>query len=173
MDDGDSMCRPILVPSFLQELDVANAKVEEEQNQKAEVIFHGNDVDAALLESRIRDVQSMAKVSTVTAGSITFGVAVGPRQYIADQLLGKADVTRAVHERVQLCQGPQTESPSSERVWELAHHSCTPGSSHSSQAAYSGNDPRRSLGRPSTRAAPGDSPCHGHRNSHFHQSQRR
>ena len=27
MDDGDIMCHPILVPSFLQEFDVANAKV--------------------------------------------------------------------------------------------------------------------------------------------------
>ena len=51
----------------------------------------------------------MAKVSTVTAGSITLEVAVGPRQFIADQLLAKADVLRAMHERVQLCQDPQTE----------------------------------------------------------------
>ena len=32
-----------------------------------------------------------------------------PRQFIADQLLAKADVIRALHERVQLCQDPQTE----------------------------------------------------------------
>ena len=32
----------------------------------------------------------MARVSTAAAGSITLGVAVGPLQYIADQLLGKA-----------------------------------------------------------------------------------
>ena len=44
-----------------------------------------------------------------TSGSITLGVAVGPRQYIADQLLDKADVIRAMHERVQLCQDPQRE----------------------------------------------------------------
>ena len=31
------------------------------------------------------------------------------RQFIADQLLAKADVIRAMHERVQLCQDPQTE----------------------------------------------------------------
>ena len=30
-------------------------------------------------------------------------------QFIADQLLSKADVIRAMHERVQLCQRPQTE----------------------------------------------------------------
>ena len=52
----------------------------------------------------------MAKVSTVTAGSInhTGSRCVGPRQYTADQLLGKADVIRAVHERVQPGQYPQT-----------------------------------------------------------------
>ena len=54
-------------------------------------------------------MQSMARVSTVAAGSTTLAVVVGPRQFIADQLLGKADVIRAMHERVQLCQDPQTE----------------------------------------------------------------
>ena len=34
---------------------------------------------------------------------------MGPRQFIADQLLAKTDVIRAMHERVQLCQDPQTE----------------------------------------------------------------
>ena len=34
---------------------------------------------------------------------------MGPRQFLADQLLAKADVIRAMHERVQLCQDPQTE----------------------------------------------------------------
>ena len=34
---------------------------------------------------------------------------MGPRQSIADQLLVKAGVTRAMHERVQLFQDPQTE----------------------------------------------------------------
>ena len=45
------------------------------------------------------------KTSAVTDGSITLGVAVGS----ADQLLSKADVIRAMHERVQLFQDPQTE----------------------------------------------------------------
>ena len=48
-------------------------------------------------------------VSAATAGSTTLGVAVGPRQLIADQLLAKAFVIRAMHERAQLCQDPQTE----------------------------------------------------------------
>ena len=51
-----------------------------------------------LLEWMVRDVRNMAKVSTAVAGSITLGVAVGPRQFIADQLLAKADVIRAMHD---------------------------------------------------------------------------
>ena len=41
---------------------------------------------------------------------ITLGVAVGPRQCVKDQLLAKADVIRAVHERLQLCQDPKPSS---------------------------------------------------------------
>ena len=52
-------------------------------------------------------MHNVAKTSTVTAGSITLGVSVGPRQFIADQLLAKADVIRAMHEGVLLY--PQTE----------------------------------------------------------------
>ena len=111
MDDGDTMCHPILVPSFLRAFDVANSKVGAERNpQKTEVIYFVNDLDAAPPEWRPGDVQNMARVSTATAGSITLGVPVGPRQYIAEQLLGKADVIRAMHERVQLCQDPHVPS---------------------------------------------------------------
>ena len=83
--------------------------VAERNPKKTEVIYYVNDLDAAPLEWRIHEVQNMATLSTVTAGSFTLGVAVGPRQYIADQLLAKADVFRAMHERVQPCQDPQTE----------------------------------------------------------------
>ena len=68
-----------------------------------------NDLVAAPPERRLDDVQNMAKVSTVTAGSTTLRVAVGPQQFTTDQLLAKADVSRAMQERVQLCQDPQTE----------------------------------------------------------------
>ena len=122
IDDGDIFSHSILVPSFLQEFDVANAKVGAERNpwKTEEVIYYVNDLDSAPPEWRIHDVLSMAKVSTVTAGSITLGVAVRPRQSIADQRLGNADVIRAMRERVQHCQHPQTECASFERVWESA-----------------------------------------------------
>ena len=83
---------------FLHEFDVANARVGAERNPlKTEVTNNVNDMDAAPPELAVTD------------GSITLGVAVGSRQFITDQLLSKADVIRAMHERVQLCQDPQTE----------------------------------------------------------------
>ena len=59
----------------------------------------------------VNDVRPLASVTTAARGSITLGVAVGPRQCVADQLLAKADVIRAMHEREQLCQDPRTEFP--------------------------------------------------------------
>ena len=110
IDDGAMLRHPILVPTCLLEFGVANAKFGAERNRlKTEVVCYVNDLNAAPPEWRIRDVQNMAEVSTAIAGGITLGVAVGPRQLTADQLLATADVIRAMHERVQLCQGPQTE----------------------------------------------------------------
>ena len=86
MDDGDIVCHPILVLPFLQDFIVANARVGAERNPlKTEVICCVNDLGAAPPEWRIGDVRSMAKN------------------------LGKADVIRVMHGRVQLCQDPQTE----------------------------------------------------------------
>ena len=90
MDDGDIMCHRIFAPFFLQKFDVANTKVGAQRNsQKTEVICYVDDLDAAPPEWTIDDVRKLAKVPTVTAGSNTLGVAVGPRQYIAGQLLRK------------------------------------------------------------------------------------
>ena len=95
---------------FLQDFDVANARVGVERNPlKTEVIYYVNDLDAAPPEWRVGDVRSMAETSAVTEGSITLGVAVGSGQFITDQLLSKADVIRAMHERVPLFQDPHTE----------------------------------------------------------------
>ena len=70
-----------------------------------------NDLNAVAPEWKTDEVRSMTKISTVTSGSITLRVAIGSQQFITDQLLSKADVSRAMHERVQLCQDPQTEFP--------------------------------------------------------------
>ena len=109
-DDGDIVCHPTLVLLFLQDFDVANARVGAEQNSlKTDVVHYVIDLDAAPPEWRNGDVRSLAKTSAVTDGRVTLGVAVGSRQFIADQLLSKADVIRAIHERVPLCHEPQTE----------------------------------------------------------------
>ena len=72
IDDGDILCHPILVPSYLRDYDVANDKVGADRtSQKTEVIFYD-------------EVTLHATVSTVTAGSTTLRVAAGPRQFIAD-----------------------------------------------------------------------------------------
>ena len=118
MDDGVFMCHPTLVLPFPQDFDVANDRVGAERKPlKTEVIYDVNDLDAAPPECRIGDVPSLAKTSVVTDGSITLGVAVGSRPLIADQLLSKADVIRAVHERVNSARTRRQSSPS-ERVWE-------------------------------------------------------
>ena len=94
---------------FLQDVDVANARVGAERNPlKTEVIYNVNDLEAPP-ERKIGDFPSLAQTCAVTDGSITLGIAVGSRQFIADQLLSKADVIRATHDRVQLCEDLQTE----------------------------------------------------------------
>ena len=73
------MCYPILVPSYLREFDVANARVGAERNpQRTEVVYCVDDLVAAAPEWKIDNVKQMAAVSTVTAGSVTLGVAGGP-----------------------------------------------------------------------------------------------
>ena len=110
MDDGDIMCHPILLLSFLQDFDVANARVGGERNPlRTENHLLRERLGRSATEWRVGDVRSLAKTSAVTDDSITLGVAVGSRQFITDQLSSKADVIRAMHERVQLCQDPHTE----------------------------------------------------------------
>ena len=84
------MCHSILVLPFLQDFEVANARVGAERNPlKTEVINNAHELDAAPLEWNIGDVRSLAKISAVTDGSITLGVAVGFRQFVTDQLASK------------------------------------------------------------------------------------
>ena len=102
------MCHPILVLRLFSKTSTLPMKESEQSGTplKTEVIYHVDNLDVAPPEWRIGDVRSLAKTSFVTAGSNTLGVAVGSRQFITDQLLSKADVIRAIHERVQLCQDP-------------------------------------------------------------------
>ena len=99
------MCNPILVlPFFFRTFDVANAIVGAERNPlKTEVIHCANDLDAAPPEWKISDVRS-----SEVQPAASLGVAVGSQQFVPDQFLSKADVIRTMHERLQLCQDPQT-----------------------------------------------------------------
>ena len=62
---------------------------------------------------------------TAVYGNVTLGVAGEPRQYIADQLFAKADVIRSMHERVQLCQDPQTGALVSEESTTFSESTVT------------------------------------------------
>ena len=64
--------------TFLQDFDVANARVGVERNPlKTEVLYFVNDLDAAPPEWKIGDVRRLVKTSVVTASGITLGVAAG------------------------------------------------------------------------------------------------
>ena len=54
-DDGDIVCHPMLVLSYLQTFDTANVKIGTERNpQKTEVIHYLPDLDAAPPERRVK-----------------------------------------------------------------------------------------------------------------------
>ena len=78
--DGDNLCHPMLVPSYLQAFDAASDKFGAERNtQKTEVVYYLPNLEAALLECKIDDVCLLASVKVVDTGSNALGVAVGPR----------------------------------------------------------------------------------------------
>ena len=80
-----------------------------ETNRKTEVICYASDFDTAPPELKLKNFGPLASVATSADGKITLGVAVGPRRCVTDQPLAKAGVIWVMHERVQLCLGPQTE----------------------------------------------------------------
>ena len=87
-------------------------------------------------------MQNIGKVSTVTAGSITLGVGVGPRQFIADQLLAG-----------QLCHDPQTEFALPRESWRQSYQPHPPVHGHTilqekRAAEIYGEVEQRSLERP-------------------------
>ena len=100
---------------FLPAFDTANFKIcaelqleQRETNKNTEVTHYVSGLHAAPPDWKISDVRHLASVDTAVQGNVTVGIAVGPRRGITDQLVAKADVVRAVGERVRLCQDPQT-----------------------------------------------------------------
>ena len=119
MDDGDILCHPILVPSYLQEIDAANEKIwSRTQTTEDRSYLLIAEPGGGLVQWKVAVDRLLASVSVVATGSNTLGAAAGPRQSIADQLLAEADVIRAVHERVQLRPAPADRiCPSSRKFW--------------------------------------------------------
>ena len=115
------MCHRILVLPFLQDVDVANARVGAERNPlKTEVIYCVNDLDAAPHEWKIGDVRSLAETSAVAAGSMTLGVAVGSRQFVTDQLLRRQMSSAKCTSASSSARIRRQSSPSFRKVWESA-----------------------------------------------------
>ena len=84
--DSDIMCHPILVPSSRNSTSPTPESERSGTHKKNEVIYHVNDLDAAQ-SPRVRR-----------------------HSHIVDQNVGQSRVSNeSTHERVQLCQDPQTE----------------------------------------------------------------
>jgi hypothetical protein len=97
----------------LQAFDEENEKPGASRNRsKTEVIYYSTQqsLDEHAAQWQLEQVRSNASVSLATEGTLTLGVATGPEDFIVAQLKRKTRVVKAMHERVQLCQDPQTES---------------------------------------------------------------
>ena len=58
---------------------------------------------------QVHVVQAKATTCLASVGTLTLGVAIGSPEAVAQQLDQKTKVVKAMHERVRLCQNPQTE----------------------------------------------------------------
>ena len=106
------MCHPVLVSHFLDAFDEANEVPGALRNpSKTEVIYYATQevLDSHSAEWRLGVVRLKAAVSLASEGADTLGVATGPASFVAEQLYRKTKVVKAIHERLQLCQDPQTE----------------------------------------------------------------
>jgi hypothetical protein len=66
-------------------------------------------LEARAAEWRVAEVREMASVCTADVGGLTLGVATGPFACVEEQMRRKVKVTRAMLERVAVCQDVQTE----------------------------------------------------------------
>jgi len=112
LDDGDIFCHSQLVARYLQAFDEANARIGAVRNpKKTEVMYYTTpeilDQESAAWQTGLG--KEKATILFASEGTLTLGVATGPRDVIIEQLDRKTRVVKAMHERVQLCQNPQTE----------------------------------------------------------------
>ena len=112
LDDGDILVDPRLVQPYLASFDAVNPSVGAERNvAKTEVIYYATEeqLHRHASEWRLDEVRALATVRTALDPGLTLGVAVGPEGKIDEQLRQKAQVMRAMQERVAIVQDVQTE----------------------------------------------------------------
>ena len=112
LDDGDILCHPSLVLSYIDAFDVANEKIGAVRNRsKTEVLYYATPetLGRNTVQWQVEQVRTKATVQLAAEGTNTLGVATGPAHFVTAQLETKTAVVKAMHERVQLCQDSQSE----------------------------------------------------------------
>ena len=112
IDDGDVLIDPRLVQPYLEAFDAANQGPGAERNSlKTEVIYYASDSDMVEHASdwHLDAVRELASVRTAEHPGLTLGVVTGPADDINAQLQQKANVVRAMQEKVAVAADVQTE----------------------------------------------------------------
>ena len=112
LDDGDILCDPVLVRPLLEAHDHADHAVGGQRNKsKTEVIYFADDATLASHEAawQLGAVRQMASIRTAADSGMTLGVATGAHEAVEEQLERKAQVVRAMQERVAIAQDVQTQ----------------------------------------------------------------
>ena len=112
LDDGDVLIDARLVPVYLAAFDRFNPEAGSTRNRpKTEVVYYMSEdvLREHEAELRLAEVRDLATIRTAHDPGLTLGVAIGPRDAIEAQLRNKAEVLRAMQERVAIVQDVQTE----------------------------------------------------------------
>ena len=112
LDDGDILCDPRLVPALIQHYDPADAEVGGKRNiPKSEVLYYATaaELEEHEAEWQVDTVRTLASVRTANDSGMTLGVVTGSLAKIEEQLERKADVIRAMQERVAVTNDVQTQ----------------------------------------------------------------
>ena len=112
LDDGDVLCDPRLVSSYLKAFDEANGAAGATRNlEKTEVIYYASELTLKdpPADWNLSWVQQNAAVHSADNPSVTLGVCTGGKEAILDQVTQKAKVVQAMTERIAVCGDAQTE----------------------------------------------------------------
>ena len=112
LDDGDILCDPRLVLSFLTTFDDENPKVGAERNRLKTKVFYMTDADTLETNAtpwQLDGVRALATVATIAEVEPTLGVVTGEPEAVEEQLRQKVEVVKAMQTKVAICQDVQTE----------------------------------------------------------------